>query len=213
VAGLLGGGDAGGRPTAEAVILARLRLARGDQAAAAGMLASLHGEEAATPDRATLIEAWLLDAVAHRKLADHAAAAESLERALALAAPEGYRQVFVEGGAPVRALLAGHLRHGTAHRALVEALLEGMLEQRTGPVAAVGGRSPQVEFPVLVESLSEREHVVLRYLPSMLSAGEIAAELYVSVNTVKTHIKSIYRKLDANRRWDAVRRARQLNLL
>jgi LuxR family maltose regulon positive regulatory protein len=213
VAGLLGGGDAGGRPTAEAVILARLRLARGDQAAAAGMLASLHGEEAATPDRATLIEAWLLDAVAHRKLADHAAAAESLERALALAAPEGYRQVFVEGGAPVRALLAGHLRHGTAHRALVEALLEGMLEQRTGPVAAVGGRSPQVEFPVLVESLSEREHVVLRYQPSMLSAGEIAAELYVSVNTVKTHIKSIYRKLDANRRWDAVRRARQLNLL
>jgi LuxR family transcriptional regulator, maltose regulon positive regulatory protein len=55
--------------------------------------------------------------------------------------------------------------------------------------------------------------VVLRYLPSMLSAGEIAGELYVSVNTVKTHIKSIYRKLDANRRWDAVRRARSLHLL
>jgi hypothetical protein len=47
----------------------------------------------------------------------------------------------------------------------------------------------------------------------LLSAGEIAAELYVSVNTIKSHIKSIYRKLDANRRWDAVRRARQLNLL
>jgi LuxR family transcriptional regulator, maltose regulon positive regulatory protein len=65
----------------------------------------------------------------------------------------------------------------------------------------------------LVVPLSEREQVVLRYLPSMLSAGEIAAELFVSVNTVKTHIKSIYRKLDANRRWDAVRRARQLDLL
>jgi len=47
----------------------------------------------------------------------------------------------------------------------------------------------------------------------MLSAGEIAAELFVSVNTVKTHIKSIYRKLDTNRRWDAVKRARQLQLL
>src|SRR4029453_7596411 len=61
--------------------------------------------------------------------------------------------------------------------------------------------------------LSEREQVVLRYLSSRLSAGEIADELYVSVNTVKTHIKSIYRKLDTNRRWDAVKRARQLRLL
>jgi LuxR family maltose regulon positive regulatory protein len=50
-------------------------------------------------------------------------------------------------------------------------------------------------------------------LSSRLSAGEIADELYVSLNTVKTHIKSIYRKLDTNRRWDAVKRARQLQLL
>jgi len=65
----------------------------------------------------------------------------------------------------------------------------------------------------LVVPLSEREQVVLRYLSSRLSAGEIADELYVSLNTVKTHIKSIYRKLDTNRRWDAVKRARQLQLL
>ena len=64
-----------------------------------------------------------------------------------------------------------------------------------------------------MEPLSEREQVVLRYLPSTLSAGEIADELFVSLNTVKTHIKSIYRKLDTNRRWDAVKRARQLQLL
>jgi LuxR family maltose regulon positive regulatory protein len=212
VAGLLDG-VAGERPAAEAVVLARLRLARGDQAAAAGILTPLHGGQAPALGTATLIEAWLLDAVAHRRLGDHAAAAESLERALALAAPEGYRQVFVQGGAPVRALLADHLHHGTAHRALVEALLEGLLSQVTGPRASVGGGGSPSTLPVLVESLSEREHVVLRYLPSMLSAGEIAAELYVSVNTLKTHIKSIYRKLDANRRWDAVRRARQLHLL
>jgi LuxR family maltose regulon positive regulatory protein len=213
VAGLLGGGDAGERPFAEAVVLARLQLARGDPAAAAGILAPLHGGQAPAPGTATLIEAWLLDAVAHRRLADHTAAAESLERALALAAPEGYPRMFVEGGAPVRALLADHLHHGTAHRALVEALLEGLRSHVTGPLASVGGGGSPSTLPVLVESLSEREHVVLRYLPSMLSAGEIAAELYVSVNTVKTHIKSIYRKLDANRRWDAVRRARQLHLL
>jgi LuxR family transcriptional regulator, maltose regulon positive regulatory protein len=215
VAGLLRDGEAGSnaRPTEKAVVLARLRLANGDQAAAAGMLASLHGDQAATPHRSTLIEAWLLDAVAHRRLADHPAAADSLERALTLAAPEGYRQVFVEGGPPVRALLVDHLHRGTAHRPLVEALLEGMLSRATEPVASVAGGSAPSPPPLLVESLSERERVVLRYLPSMLSAGEIATELYVSVNTVKTHIKSIYRKLDANRRWDAVRRARQLNLL
>jgi LuxR family maltose regulon positive regulatory protein len=213
VARLLQGGDAGERPLGEAVILARLRLARGDPAAAAGMLAPLHGGRAPAPCPATLIEVWLLDAVAHRRLADHTAAAESLERALALAAADGHTRVFVEGGASVRALLADHLHRGTAHRALAEAMLEGMLRQMTGPAAPLGGRSAPPALPVLVESLSEREQVVLRYLPSMLSAGEIAAELYVSVNTVKTHIKSIYRKLDANRRWDAVRRARQLHLL
>jgi LuxR family maltose regulon positive regulatory protein len=209
VAGLLEGGDAGARPLAERVLLARLRLARGDPAAAAATLAPLHGGQRPAPQPATAIEAWLLDAVAHRRLADHTTAAASLERALALAAPGGYPRLFVEGGAPVRALLGDHLHHGTAHRQLAEALLERLLSQRAGPVAPDGGESP----PPMVESLSEREHVVLRYLPSMLSTGEIAAELYVSVNTVKTHIKSIYRKLDANRRWDAVRRARQLHLL
>ena len=76
----------------------------------------------------------------------------------------------------------------------------------------------QISLPLalvaaLVVPLSEREQVVLRYLSSRLSAGEIADELYVSLNTVKTHIKSIYRKLDTNRRWDAVKRARQLQLL
>jgi LuxR family transcriptional regulator, maltose regulon positive regulatory protein len=147
--------------------------------------------------------------VAHRRLADHTAAAASLERALALAAPEGSPRLFVEGGAPVRALLADHLHHGTAHRQLAGALLERLLSQTPGPLAPDGGERPAP----MVESLSEREHVVLRYLPSMLSAGEIADELYVSVNTVKSHIKSIYRKLDANRRWEAVRRARQLHLL
>jgi LuxR family transcriptional regulator, maltose regulon positive regulatory protein len=208
-AGLLEGGDTGARPLGERVLLARLRLALGDPAGAAAALALRGGGQGPAPPPATAIEAWLLDAVAQRRLAGHTAAAGSLERALALAAPESHPRLFVEGGAPVRALLADHLHHGTAHRQLAEALLVRLLSQTTAPAATDGGERPAP----MVESLSEREHVVLRYLPSMLSAGEIAAELYVSVNTVKTHIKSIYRKLDANRRWDAVRRARQLHLL
>jgi LuxR family transcriptional regulator, maltose regulon positive regulatory protein len=111
----------------------------------------------------------------------------------------------VEGGAPVRSLLARHLQAGTGNLGDVGDLLEA-LARRAERAMAAGADMP-------VEPLSDRERIVLRYLSSMLSASEIAAELYVSVNTVKTHVRSIYRKLDANRRRDAVRRARELQLL
>jgi LuxR family transcriptional regulator, maltose regulon positive regulatory protein len=61
--------------------------------------------------------------------------------------------------------------------------------------------------------LTERELTVLRYLPTMLSNREIALEMFFSINTVKTHLKSIYRKLDVDRRRDAVDRARALSLI
>ncbi|HEY4726140.1 MAG TPA: LuxR C-terminal-related transcriptional regulator, partial [Actinomycetota bacterium] len=153
-----------------------------------------------------VVEAHLLDGLAGQELADNPAAARSLRRALDLAAPEGYRRVFVEGGPPVRVLLADHLHWDNTHHLLVGSLLE-----RLRTAAAAAGRAATAG--PLVVPLSEREQVVLRYLSSRLSAGEIADELYVSLNTVKTHIKSIYRKLDTNRRWDAVKRARQLQLL
>jgi LuxR family transcriptional regulator, maltose regulon positive regulatory protein len=199
---------------AETTVLARLRLAKGDPAGAAATLAPVLGGRASpAPRTTTLIEARLVDAVAHRRLADHEAADRSLERALDLAAPEGYRRPFAEGGAPVRALLADHLQRGGGHATLAGELLEGLLGRVAAPSAPAEPAGEPPAVPALVEPLSQREQVVLRYLPSMLSAGEIAGELYVSVNTVKTHIKSIYRKLDANRRWDAVRRARALHLL
>jgi LuxR family transcriptional regulator, maltose regulon positive regulatory protein len=204
---------AAGRTAAEALLLARLQLVRGDPVAAAATVAPLLGGLVPGGWPATPVEAWLRAAVAHRRLAEHGAAARSLERALDLAASEGYRRAFVEGGPPVRALLADHLHRDTMHGALAKELLEGLLTQPTRPTAPPGAAGADLALPAPVETLSEREQVVLRYLPSMLSAGEIAAELFVSVNTVKTHIKSIYRKLDANRRWDAVRRARQLHLL
>jgi len=67
--------------------------------------------------------------------------------------------------------------------------------------------------PVFVEPLTDREHAVLQYLPTMMSNVEIARELFVSVNTVKTHLKAVYRKLGVERRRDAVLRARQLEIL
>ena len=66
---------------------------------------------------------------------------------------------------------------------------------------------------MIVERLSEREREVLRLLSGMLSTAEIATEMYISVNTVKTHLRSIYRKLSAAHRGEAVRRARELELI
>jgi LuxR family maltose regulon positive regulatory protein len=68
--------------------------------------------------------------------------------------------------------------------------------------------------PVLVvEPLTEREREVLVHLSGMLSTAEVASEMYISVNTVKTHLRSIYRKLAATHRNEAVRRARQLRMI
>ena len=199
------------RPPVEAVVSARLQLAGGDPAAAARTLAPLlaGGPGPAAPELPLAIEAHLVDALASQELADRAAALRSLRSALDLAAPEGYRRVFVEGGMPVRVLLTDHLHWDGTHYQLVASLLERL--RAVAGADQPGGR-PEAPVPLVVP-LSEREQVVLHYLSSRLSAGEIADELYVSLNTVKTHIKSIYRKLDTNRRWDAVKRARQLQLL
>ena len=162
----------------------------------------LDGDAAAFgPTRAEL---WLLDALAHDAAADEAGAA-----AVARARARRRRAARRCGGrsrarrAPVAALLRRQLRRGTAHRSLVDDLLRE-LDSRDGDGAARA---------LLLEPLSEREAAVLRFLPTMMSNHEIAAELFVSVNTVKTHLKAIYRKLDVADRREAVRRARDLELL
>ena len=99
-------------------------------------------------------------------------------------------------------LLADRIEAGTAAAAFAVDLLRRMSGQHDRPLPAS-----------LVEALTEREQVVLRYLASTLSNAEIAAELYLSVNTVKTHQRMVYRKLGADGRRDAVRRAKQLRLL
>jgi LuxR family maltose regulon positive regulatory protein len=149
------------------------------------------------------IERDVLRALALRTMGEGEAALTSLERALAGAEPEGIRRPFLGAGSGVRELLADHLRRAVSHRWFASELLrtlDGVDSTRILPVE-------------LLEPLSARESEVLRFLPTMMSNSDIASELFVSVNTVKTHVKSIYRKLDVTRRQDAVRRARQLHLL
>jgi LuxR family maltose regulon positive regulatory protein len=149
---------------------------------------------------ATLVEGWLLQALVDRATGDRPAASRALDRALALAEHEPFRDAFLLNGEAVRELLELQAQTGTAHPALLEVLLDGV------------GR-PRPTGAALAEPLTEREQRILRYLPTMLSNAEIGAEVFVSLNTVKTHLRSIYRKLDANGRADAVERARRLGLL
>ena len=187
--------------TGQAVLaLAHLRLLAGDADAALEALGPWLDE----PPGASLgVELLLLAALAHDARADHAAASGFLEQALRLSEPEGMRRPFATLGPSVRGLLRRQIRLGTAHRSLVDDLLES-LER---PAAGADDRT------AFTEVLSDRELAVLRFLPTMMSNTEIAAELFVSVNTVKSHLKSIYRKLDVPDRRHAVRRARDLSLL
>ena len=151
----------------------------------------------------TVIQALMLDAVARDQLGDRVTAERDIERALDIAEPDSLVFPFIV--VPARDLLERHPRHRTAHAALLADLL-----------SVLGGSSlpPRRREPATPsEPLSESELRVLRFLPSNLSAGEIAGELYVSTSTVKTHMRHIYEKLDAHRRTEAVDRARELGLL
>jgi len=135
---------------------------------------------------------------------DRGTALQLLEDALLAAAPVGMRRPFLVESADLRALLGDRVEAGSGVAAFAVDLLQRMSGQQGGPTASPG---------TLVDALTEREHVVLRYLASTLSNAEIAAELYLSVNTIKTHQRMVYRKLGATGRRDAVRRAKQLRIL
>ena len=150
----------------------------------------------------TLVEAHLLAAQAYHMLKNEPEARSSIEKALALAEPERLILPFAMTGS--RELLRKLPRHATAHAALVLEILD-MLEG--SPRAGNGLATPATT------ELSQTELRVLRYLPTNLSRSDIARELYVSVNTVNTHVRNIYSKLGTGSRTEAVERARQLRLL
>jgi LuxR family maltose regulon positive regulatory protein len=160
------------------------------------------GSAPALAERWSRTEALLLDATARDRLGDRRAAEEKLEAALELAEPEGLILPFMLW--PSRELLERHPKHRTAHGALISAILDtlaGHAAPQRGPAAP------------LRDQLSDAELRVVRYLPSNLTASEIASELVVSANTVRTHMRHIYAKLDAHTRSEAVARARELGLV
>jgi LuxR family maltose regulon positive regulatory protein len=150
----------------------------------------------------SVVEILVLQALAHELAGDVPAALVPLERALTLAEPEGYVRIFIDEGPPMASLL-----EAAAKRRIVPDYARRLL-------AAFGADAsrPPVEQPV-IEPLSEREVEVLALLATDLDGPEIARELVVSLNTLRTHTKNIYSKLGVSTRMAAVRRAEELGLL
>ena len=178
-------------------------LTEGDPAGALGAVREVLDGTAPVLGYVTVIEAQLLAGLAHRELGDPRAANQAAERALALAESDRLVLPFAMTGS--RELLEALPRHETAHAALLADIL-GVLH---GSSPAATQQSP---LPPAGE-LSPGELRVLRYLPTNLSRPQIAGELSVSPNTVSTHLRSIYAKLQVRDRSSAVQRARELRLL
>ena len=185
------------------VVLAALRLARDDPEAAVDVLAPLLDDS--TPVEASVwdIEALLLETIARDALGDPGAASRALERALDAAEPGGLLLPFLLY--PTAELLERQTRLRTTHASLIAEILN-LLSGHT-PAARAKEAAP------LQEPLSESELRVLRYLPTNLRGPEIAAELFVSLSTIRTHLRNVYAKLGVHSRADAVKRARELGLL
>jgi LuxR family maltose regulon positive regulatory protein len=190
----------------DAVDLARaaISLVEEDPAAALAVLGNVQ-RLAPSPGALAyaLVEGHLLAGLAHLALNDRAAAAAEAEAALAAAEPD--RLIFPFAMNDTRGLLDLLSRHRTAHSALLADVMD--LQRGTPASRTDGAHLPQVS------ALSPSELRVLRFLPTNLTRPEIAGSLDVSVNTVNTHIRSIYAKLGASDRNSAVRQARELRLI
>ena len=151
----------------------------------------------------TIVETQLLVGLAYRELGDQHEANRSAERALALAESDRLVLPFAMTGS--RELLEALPRHQTAHGALLTYVLDVLRG-----ISPTPERQPSL---AAARELSPGELRVLRYLPTNLSRPEIAGELSVSLNTVNTHLRSIYAKLQVRNRSSAVQRARDLRLL
>jgi LuxR family transcriptional regulator, maltose regulon positive regulatory protein len=185
------------------VVQATLRLAHEDPEGAATALAPIFDGASPIHIPRWEIQALLLEASADDALGDTGASSRALERALDLAEPDGLLLPFMLH--PTPDLLERHSRLRSTHSSLISEIMN-LLAGRTPAARPEHAEPPQ-------EPLSESELRVLRYLPTNLRSPEIAAELFVSHNTIRTHMRNVYAKLGVHTRADAVKRARELGLL
>jgi LuxR family transcriptional regulator, maltose regulon positive regulatory protein len=152
------------------------------------------------------IEALLLQSLAHEALNDREQARIPLQRALALAEPEGYVRLFADEGAPLARLLERERESGGGMQPYLQRLHAAFATQLTAHPASLA-------LDPAVEPLTVREREVLRLIAEGLSNQELAARLHLSPQTVKVHTRNIYSKLGVASRTQAVARGRDLGFL
>ncbi len=193
----------------EALVVSRLHIEQGKAGAAIEELESWLTEAQEHGRTRSEIEIKIILALAHAALGDRAQAGAKLIQALALAQPEDYRRIFLNEGGILATLLQDSLSEirDESLAAYARALLYTMAQEQIQKVAAIPRDSE-----LLIEPLTEQEQRVLRLLAAGLSNSEIAEELIISVNTVKTHVRNIYGKLNVKSREEAREAARHLYL-
>jgi LuxR family maltose regulon positive regulatory protein len=195
------------RQRARCFTLVRILIAQGATSRALELLARLLPVVEAGGEMGHAIEILILQAIALQARGEIDRALASLERALALAEPEGYVRIFIDEGPPMGELLRQAATQGIAPE-YVSRLLAA-LEVSEYESMRVLPPHPQP----LIEPLSNRELEVLQLLAAGLSNREIAKTLVIALGTVKNHLQNIYGKLDVHNRTQAVHRARELGLL
>jgi len=205
-AALAAAGRCGSGTSVEAAVtLAYAWAAAGDGENARRALAPALASHSGAPERIRL-QAWLIDARLSYTSGDRVRGRRSLASALRLAVPEQLRLPFALERGWIEPVLRREPELAHAHRCLFAPALRH--HQAPAP------RDTPDQAPILVaEPLTEREREVLRHASGLLRTAEIATELDISIHTVKTHLKNVYRKLATTRRGEAVRRARQLELI
>ena len=168
--------------------------------------------QAATEGRrdGSVVDIQVTRALGLQQRGDRSEALQALGAALAIAEPEGYVRTFVDEGAPMATLLAAAERH--APSAYVARLRSALVPAPTSATGSASSR-PGSRNGMPVDALSSREREVLRLLDTELNGPEIARELVVSLNTVRTHTKNLYMKLGVTSRRAAVLRGKELDLL
>jgi LuxR family maltose regulon positive regulatory protein len=197
------------------LVAARLLVANGDSATAVTLLERWRDDAQLNGRMTNELQASLLMAVAREAQSEQALAGTVLARALVLAERKGYLRTILDEGEPVRHLLSEHRSQVERAAPRLRAYLYRLL---AAFATDTGGTAPASEIagaggPTLFEPLSIQEQRVLRLLAAGLSNPEIARELVVSTNTIKTQVQSIYRKLNVNNRAEAGEVAHALRLV
>jgi LuxR family transcriptional regulator, maltose regulon positive regulatory protein len=192
----------------EYLTLARILMAQGRLDEMRQILDRALPQAEAEGRMSSVVEIHLLRALLFQAEGSHAHALEALQTSLSLAAPEGFVRVYLDEGAPLRALLI-RLRERQPQGGVLRQYASSLLAAFDHPSAT----ALSVTGDTLIEPLSEREREVLQLLSQGKSNQEIARHLIVAVSTVKTHIHHLFAKLQTTDRLQAVTRARELGLL